>query len=219
MDSCVFKLPPKGMFLRGGSDDPLPYYYRPLIGRLFIGRVNTCLSLLRPPYGSILDVGYGSGILIPTLVSISNRFVGIDRDTNQELLSRVLSKAGLKAELIEGSVERLDLRAESFDLIVLISVLEEVASLSQVVDSIYRVLKPGGELLVGIPRMDFLMTFLFRFIGHKGIENEHVHSYKDFLNYAQTKHKLNLVQLKTFPRRVFDFAALYYAMLLKKPFQ
>ena len=95
--------------------------------------------------------------------------------------------------------------------------LEEVPELLPVLGSIHRLLKPGGELLVGMPRVDRIMEWLFRFIGYRGIEDEHVHTYRDLIQHARTEFDFRLERLATMPRFVPRFAALYYAMLLKKP--
>ena len=215
----TFILPPKGLFRQGGPDDPLPYYYHPMVSRLYSGRINRGLSLLTPPYESLLDVGYGSGLLLPTLSQIGDDLVAIDRDTDPESVMPALTKLGIKATLLKGDVvsEMPDLNGRQFDLIVAFSVFEEVPELLPVLRSIHTLLKPGGELLVGMPRVDRIMEWLFHFIGYRGIENEHVHTYRDFIQHARTEFDFRLDKLATLPRFAPRFAALYFAMLLKKP--
>jgi SAM-dependent methyltransferase len=213
----VFILPRKGLFQQGGPDDPLPYYYRPLVSRIYAGRINLGLSLLTPPYGSLLDVGYGSGLLLPTLSKISRELVAIDRDTDSAAVYRTLAGLGVNATLVKGAVETARLPENRFDIAVVFSVFEEVPDLLPVLRSIHATLKPGGELLVGIPRVDRIMEWLFRFIGYKGIESEHIHDYRSFLNLAKTEFRFRLEKFATLPRLVPSSLALYYAMLLRKP--
>jgi hypothetical protein len=59
-------LPPKGILEPNNDDDRLKYYYVPIVGRLYVGRINMTLGLLkRDEFSSILEIGYGSGVLMP----------------------------------------------------------------------------------------------------------------------------------------------------------
>ena len=53
-------------------DDPLRYYYKPLIGALYRKRISDGLSLLTPPYKRMLDFGYGSGLYFNFLLKKAN---------------------------------------------------------------------------------------------------------------------------------------------------
>jgi len=216
-NSAMFHLPPKGTFQSGGPNDPLPYYYQFVVGRFYSGRINRGLSLLAPPYESLLEVGYGSGLLLPTLSCICTELVAIDRGTDPASVMPTLSRLGVNATLIKGDIASVDISGKRFDLIVAFSVLEHVPDPLPVLKGIHRLLKPGGELLVGIPRVDRVMELLFRLIGYKGIKNEHLNTYADFLKMAQTVFDLRLERFATLPRFAPRFAALYYNMLLKKP--
>jgi len=214
---ATFYLPPKGQFPPGGPHDPLPYYYHPLVSRLYSGRINRGLSLLTPPYKSLLDVGYGSGLLLPTLFKICENLVAIDRVTDPASIMPILSGLGIEATLLKGDVASDGLDGKQFDLIVAFSVFEEVSEHLPVLSRIYEALKPGGELLVGMPRVDRIMEWLFYLIGYRGIEDKHIHTYKEFIYNAQTEFNFRLEKIATLPRFVPRFAALYFAMLFKKP--
>ena len=73
-------LPPQGALVPNDEHDPLPYYYRPLTGWLYRKRLTMALSLL--PAGTskqhVLEVGVGSGILIPTLSAAFDSYTGTD---------------------------------------------------------------------------------------------------------------------------------------------
>ena len=211
-DKIEFVLPEEGIFEQGGPDDPLPFYYKPLTGRLYTGRIKCGLSLLSPPYQSVLDVGYGSGILLPTLARVSRKLTAIDRDTDPAPIVSILEKLGIQAELLKADIVSEELPENSFDLIVAFSVLEEVKDIKAVIGAMIRLLKPGGDLLVGIPRVDGFMELLFRLIGYHGIEEEHVRTYKDILSEAQKGNKMFMERFKIYPR----FFPLYYAALLRK---
>jgi len=197
-----------------GPDDPLPYYYRPLTGWLYRARIEQALSLLTPPYESILELGYGSGVLLPTLALMSRRLHGIDLESDPEAVAASLQALGVTATLVRGDVREMDYPDGSFDLAVAISVFEHIRQPEAVLERIHRLLKPAGHLLVGMPRVDLLMEKAFRLIGYPGISAHHVTSRRQFLDAARGA--FNLVGLARAPRLVPAFAALYWAMLLQR---
>jgi len=216
MASTIFKLPAKGVFRQCGPDDPLPYYYHPIVGRLFSARIESCMSLLSPPYESILDVGYGSGIVLPTLSKMCKELVAVDRDSDPAQV--LLSLEGLenKPKLFQCDAADLNYEGGAFDLVAAISVLEEVTDLASVLTNLDTLVKKGGHLLVGMPRVDLIMDGLFRLIGHTTIEEEHITNYLSFLEMIQTDFPFKLVKMATMPQIVPNWAALYYSMLLIK---
>lgn len=209
-------LPTAGTFKKGGPEDPLYYYYHPIVGCMYTGRINCCLSLLNPPYKRVLDVGYGSGILVPTLSRICERLVCIDRDTDPMEAAAALRTMNLTPELLKGDIAQSGLEDGSFDLVTAISVLEQVDEPEAVVEQICRLLRPGGELLVGMPRVDKLMEYLFLLIGYRGIEEDHVHTWKSIAGLLTAGGRFTLIRNATMPRHVPFWAALYYGMLFRK---
>lgn len=211
----LFQLPEKGTLDPNGPGDPLEYYYRPLVGRLYRDRIEQSLSLLTPPYESILEIGYGSGILLPTLCSMGSNVYGVDTDSEPLRVLKSLRKVGCTAELVRGDIQQADFPEEHFDLIVSISVFEHIRDLSPVVSKIFRLLRPGGELLVGMPRVDTAMSAAFRMIGFDRIEEHHVTAYSNFLKIASEHFVLN--KFRKIPSFTPRTLALYYIMLLRKP--
>jgi SAM-dependent methyltransferase len=209
-----FQLPGKGA-LAAGPVDPLAYYYKPVVGSLYRARLDTALALLQPPYERILELGYGSGILMPTLASLGGRVHGLDLEAEPSEVSPRLARLGVQAELVKGDASRLPFPDEHFDLVVAMSIFEHIAELGPVIASVRRVLKPGGHLLVGMPRVDRLMEGLFPLIGFKGINDHHVTTYRQFLRAAHGE--LELSKLKLMPGWAPAWAGLYYGMLLRRP--
>ena len=85
-------MPPKGTFQPNNADDPLPYYYKPFIGSIYRSRIEQGLNLLTPPYESILEMGYGSGLLLPSLSDMCNSLSGIDLNSNPKQVGKILLK-------------------------------------------------------------------------------------------------------------------------------
>jgi SAM-dependent methyltransferase len=119
----------------------------------------------------------------------------------------------VRAELVRGDAAQARFPDASFDLIVAMSVFEHIADLGPIVASVRRLLKPGGHLLVGIPRVDRVMEWLFPLLGYRNINDLHVTTYKQLLNAAEDR--LELVRFATMPRWAPAWAGLYYGMLLR----
>lgn len=213
-----FHLPPEGVLEAHGPDDPLPYYYKPIIGKLYCKRIENAISLLSPPYDSLLELGYGSGILMPSLSLIANTVTGIDLEADPDKTRALLEKVDVHVSLRNGDVKNMNFQENSFDLVVAISIFEHINinDLLAVVQKVFNILRPEGEFLVGMPRVDPLMVKAFKLIGYQNIEAHHITNYKSFLK-ATSKH-FKLVKFSAIPGLVPEFACLYFNMLLKKKY-
>lgn len=207
-------VPPRGALRRTGPEDPLHYYYWPLIGRFYRERLRQGLSLLSPPYGTIVEFGYGSGLLIPSLAGIGSEVIGIDRDSDPEEVGRALDSLGVSARLFRGDARHTGLPAGKADLVAAISILEHIPNPRPVLEEAARVLKPGGELLVGLPRVGKAMTRLFRCIGWDRAEACHVTAHPQVLAAAAGLFRLRL--RARIPRRLPERFGLYYNFLFVK---
>jgi SAM-dependent methyltransferase len=157
------------------DDDPLAYYYMPVVGRLYRRRLELAARFLAGRTGRILEVGYGSGVFLPQLAGTPGvRVIGVDRHGAGASVRRMARAEGVDAALVAGDALRLPVADESVDALVCLSVLEHVAALDRAAEEIHRVLRPGGIAVLGYPRVDRLMGVLFQAIGFQGIEEHHV---------------------------------------------
>jgi SAM-dependent methyltransferase len=209
-----FRLPPKGALDPIDCDDPLIFYHRPLVGSLYRKRIAQALSLLTPPYESILEIGYGSGVLMPTLSTISKSVSGIDLNADPRKVTSRLRRMGVNVSLSKGDIVMAGYPDASFDLIVAISIFEHVPDLKMVLDKVFRLLRDGGHLLVGMPRVDSLMNMLFHLIGYHDIKAHHFNDHAQFLLAAD-----KMFRLEGF-RRIPEYLplswGLYFNMLFKR---
>jgi SAM-dependent methyltransferase len=192
--SVRFYLPPKGSLTPNGVSDPLSYYYRPLVGKLYINRLNLVLNLLEGRrFANALEIGYGSGILMPTLCKVSEQVYGVDLNSDPDRVAEQLNRFNCYPKLSRGRAGKLLFEDETFDLIVAISVLEHIAEIQEFLTEIYRTLKPGGWLLVGMPAVNKTMEYLFQAIGFSGINDHHVTSPEDMVKAAKSLFRLGAV--------------------------
>jgi 2-polyprenyl-3-methyl-5-hydroxy-6-metoxy-1,4-benzoquinol methylase len=171
--SVRFLLPDPGRLRPNNERDPLPYYYRPLTGWLYRHRLQMGLDLLPVRGRRVLEVGVGSGILVPTLTAHFAEYLGSDLALAEGL--ECLVAPGCRA-----SFRRTDLLAPgafpeaAFDVVVCFSVLEHIAETDRAAASLARTLAPGGTLVTGYPMVSPLMTRAFALIGYPGIDDDHV---------------------------------------------
>jgi arsenite methyltransferase len=101
-----------------------------------------------------LDIGCGSGLLACELardVGPSGRMVGIDTSSDMVVMSAERARRSALAgrtEFAVGDAVELHFPAQSFDFATAVQVYEFVADLPRALSEAYRVLKPGGLLVV-----------------------------------------------------------------------
>ena len=101
-----------------------------------------------------LDIGCGPGLLACDLardVGPTGRMVGIDQSSEMVAMSgeraRRAALAG-RTEFAVGDAVNLHFPAQNFDFLTAVQVYEYVADLPQALSEAYRVLRPGGRLVV-----------------------------------------------------------------------
>ncbi len=210
-----FILPPKGSLTPDGLADPLPYYYHPIFGKIYRKRVSMALSLLNERYESVLELGYGSGIMLPTLCTIADSVKGIDIESDPIKVFSNINALGYKPKLILGNAEKTHYKNNEFDLVVAISIMEHIKNFDGVIKEVFRILKPGGHFLVGMPRVSKSMEYVFDILGFPDIEQHHITSPGTF-KYACMQ-KLNLAGQNHLPSILPKLFAVYHNMLFEKP--
>lgn len=107
---------------------------------------------LKPEPGmEILDVGCGTGNLSLELARLGVRVTGID--VSEPMLAKARYKAereGLPVKFYRADARKLPFNDGTFDAVVSLTALEFVPDLREALEEAYRVLKPGGRLVVGV---------------------------------------------------------------------
>ena len=178
-EKAKLKLYPLSDLARNNPSDPIRYYYWPIIGPLYRRRVELCLSECRGGE-RILEVGFGIGLTFQNLAGIYQEVHGIDLMADVEKVSRYFEEKGIRTHLRNGNVLQMPYPDSMFDTVLLISILEHLKPEEQslAMTEIKRVLKPGGQLVYGVPVERPLMAFIFRLMGYD-IRKLHFSTEKD----------------------------------------
>jgi ArsR family transcriptional regulator len=119
-----------------------------LPGRTWEGLAKAALRLI--PRRRVADLGIGSGELTLLLCTASEKVIGVD--ASKAMLERVKAKAQRAGvdnlELRHGQIEALPLKAGEVDVVLLSQTLHHAEQPSRALAEAFRVLAPGGRLLV-----------------------------------------------------------------------
>jgi 2-polyprenyl-3-methyl-5-hydroxy-6-metoxy-1,4-benzoquinol methylase len=106
-----------------------------------------------PPFqvgARLLDFGCGSGAFLRRMHDQGWQVLGLD--LCRAAVERVQRELGLSA--LVGTLPHPDLPPESFDVITMWQSLEHVHQPLEVLEHAYRLLVPGGKLIVAVPNID-----------------------------------------------------------------
>lgn len=192
------KLLPAGQYQGVNEKDPIKYYYWPVFGTLYRRRVELALAECRGG-GRILEVGFGTGLTFLNLAEMYAEIHGLDLTADVPRVKSVYDALGLKTFLRNGNVLDMPYENNYFDTVLLISILEHLKPEEQhlAFAEIARVLRPGGQVVYGVPVERPLMVFLFRVLGHD-IRQEHFSTEKQVAEAASAVlQKIRILEMKS----------------------
>ncbi|MBI3173101.1 MAG: class I SAM-dependent methyltransferase [Chloroflexi bacterium] len=176
------------------------FYYLPIIGSMYRRRVELCLAECKGG-GDILEVGFGSGLTFLNLNDMYQQIHGLDLTCDVNVVKEVFAARGVHPELRNGDVLHMPYADNQFDTVLLISILEHLKpnELVQAFTEIKRVLKPGGQVVYGVPVERPFMVFVFRLLGY----NIREHHFSTEIEVAQAAEKVfqknSVKAMKAFP--------------------
>ena len=143
------------------------FYYLPVFGGMYRRRVELCLDQCKGG-DTILEVGFGSGLTFLNLNEKYKKIHGLDLTCDVNVVGEVFASRNIHADLQNGNVLSIPYPDNQFDTVLLISILEHLKpqELAQAFQEIKRVLKPGGQIVYGVPVERPFMVFMFRMLGY-----------------------------------------------------
>ncbi len=202
-------IPDRGVVPKTDHDDPIDYYYKPLTGYVYRKRLTMTAALLGPTkYPCLLEIGYGSGILLPELARHTERLTAIDIHSNRELVATMLKRLGVEADLRQADLYQMPFENGSFDALFCLSVLEHLTELDRALAEFARVTNPGATLVFGFPVRNMVTDAFFRAVGYDP-RKLHPSGHRDIERAIRARPDLRLERRETFPARVPVDLALY----------
>jgi SAM-dependent methyltransferase len=147
------RLLPRELLVKTNPLDQGDWTYRPVLGQIERIRFSVIAGMLRvrPHATRLLEVGYGSGILLPELARHCNELHGVDVHTAAAPVVERLGRVGVTARLTTGDACALPYADASFDVVVVCSAFEFVPDVPLAAREVVRVLRTGGVALVITP--------------------------------------------------------------------
>ena len=99
--------------------------------------------------GTVLEVGFGSGLNLPWYSPDVRRLVAVDPSREGAKLARKrIAEVAFPVEFIATGAEHIDARDDSFDCVVSTFTLCTIPDPAAALQQMRRVLKPGGKLFI-----------------------------------------------------------------------
>lgn len=176
------------------------FYYLPVFGQMYRRRVELCLAECEGG-DSILEVGFGSGLTFLNLNGMYKKIYGLDLSCDVAEVAQVFAPLGIHPDLRNGNVLEMPYQDNQFDTVLSISILEHLKpeELDRALREIKRVLKPGGQVVYGVPVERPFMVTMFALLGYN-IRKYHFSTEKD-VSIAAAKHfeQVRIVPMKSKP--------------------
>jgi len=196
----TLRMLPREAYRGVNKDDPIRFYYWPIIGRMYRRRVELCLTECRGGQ-RVLEVGFGTGLTFLNLRDMYDEIHGLDLTASIEEVKAVFDALAIPTFLQNGDVLTMPYADGFFDTVLLISILEHLKphELEQAFREIHRVLKPGGQVVYGAPVERPFMVVMFNLLGYD-IRKAHFSTEKQIAEAAaKFFKKMRIIQMKSTP--------------------
>ena len=204
-DLPTLKLLPYAEYAGVDRDDPLRFYFWPIIGKMYRRRIELCLAECTGGW-RVLEVGFGSGVAFANLSETYEEIHGLDLNAPVEEVGAVFKARQIETHLRNGSVLSMPYEDNFFDTVLLISILEHLkpSELDEAFRRISRVLKPGGQVVYGVPIERRLMVLVFRLLGFN-IREHHFSTEQDVCAAAgRAFNEVRLIQMTSLLGAVYQ---------------
>lgn len=124
-------------------------------------------ALRKIPFGSILDLGCGTGMALKLILDKRPDVKAYGLDLSENMLKVAENRLGPKAVLTKGDAENMPYKGGSFDTVLCIESFHHYPEPLKALSEIMRVLKPGGTFVLCDSTMKSparqIVNFFFRF--------------------------------------------------------
>jgi ubiquinone/menaquinone biosynthesis C-methylase UbiE len=200
MTTPTLKLLPRDQYVGVNALDPIRFYHWPVFGAMYRRRVELCLGECTGG-DRILEIGFGTGLTFLNLHENYREIFGLDLTADTNAVQQAFAARGIQTDLRQGNVLSMPYEDNFFDTVLLISILEHLQPADQhrAFAEIKRVLKPGGQVVYGVPIERPFMVFMFKMLGCD-IRKEHFSTEKDVASAAgQAMNRVRVFQMQGRP--------------------
>jgi ubiquinone/menaquinone biosynthesis C-methylase UbiE len=197
MSKLIF--PSKSNVFKTNDEDPIDFYYYPVIGWIYRKRLANTLALVSSGREKLLDIGYGSGLLFPSLLNAALICYGLENHGQEEKVYDFLAKEKIAKEKVvlkDGSILAIPFTDGFFDTIVSVSTLEHIPDLDKAMSEMSRTLKNGGEMILSFPVRNPITDAFYRLFGYNP-RQIHPSSHRDII--AAAKKYFTVEKILKFP--------------------
>jgi SAM-dependent methyltransferase len=150
--SEAIRLLPRDLLVTTGPVDKAIWNYHPVLRWIQRTRfVLICDLMDSLQRGTVLELGYGSGVFMPELARRSTQLLGVDIHPFPAEVTQRLQAIGVEATLYQASAEVMPIPSASVDTVVSVSALEYVPDSNRACQEVARVLRPGGHFVLVTP--------------------------------------------------------------------
>jgi ubiquinone/menaquinone biosynthesis C-methylase UbiE len=209
------KLLPQKELIKTGSVDHADWNYKSIIKYIQLKRFQMCMRLINNnKCERLLEIGYGSGVFMPTLAEVATEIYGLDIHNKNKEVEKILLNHNIKASLLSGSAVNIPFGDNYFDLIISISAIEFIDDLDPTCREIKRVMKKDGVFIVITPGyssfLDLGLKILTKENAKLDYENRRKYIIPTLLKYFKPEMQI------TFPKYSIPSLRLYYGLKLIK---
>ena len=160
-------IPPKELIVQTNSGDPALFHYKILTSYFYRKRLKNTFSLMEKfRFNQLLEIGYGSGILLPSLSKLARAVTALDIHSRTKVVQKLLDFYKVNnVNLTVGSVFKMPFKDHAFDGCVIVSTLEDIEDSEKAIKEIKRVLKKRAKLFVSFPVKNKFSDILFQLLG------------------------------------------------------
>ncbi len=207
------KLPKRENLIVTNEEDPLNFYYYPFIGWVYRKRLKNTLALLGDrKFETLLEIGFGSGILFLELAERARELHGIEIHDQIQQVTEKMRNEGIRPILKRSSVYKMPYEDNTFDCIVSVSTFEHLEDLERAFREIKRIAKPGSLIVLSFPVKNVITDAFYKLFGYQA-NDIHPNSHTDLLNSAQKYFRL--LRIKKFPDVLPQNFSLYLSCLFE----
>ncbi|MBN2091300.1 methyltransferase domain-containing protein [candidate division KSB1 bacterium] len=188
-------------------------YYQDMI------RFDRILQLLPKTSQKILDLGCGDGYLSYLMAKEKHQVTALDLSQNRlEKFKDLAAEFGIEQKI--GDVKNTGLPDDTYQLIICSEVLEHIEEYEKLLEEAFRILKPGGQLIVSVPHDEPRKIITCPHCLKQFYRNGHINRFsRQSLSESLQEHGFQILKKKVIRSKILNqfqyHLKLKYSLLLK----